>query len=48
MAREDLDGLGYASSSKIDKVVEYDKAKERNGFVAGKHIDKPIKWWFQK
>jgi hypothetical protein len=26
---------------------EYDKAKEKAGFVAGKHIQKQTKWWFQ-
>jgi hypothetical protein len=26
---------------------EYDKAKEKAGFVAGKHIHKKSKWWFQ-
>ena len=26
---------------------EYDKAKEKAGFVAGKHIHKKSSWWFQ-
>jgi hypothetical protein len=46
MAKEDLNQLGYSVA--VDNAVEYDKAKEKQGFVAGKHIDQPIKWWFQR
>jgi hypothetical protein len=48
MAKEDLDQLGFSPESKVETVVEYDKAKEKEGFIAGKHIQQPIKWWFQK
>lgn len=31
----------------MGSAVEYDKTKEKEGFVAGKHIDGRMKWWFQ-
>lgn len=46
MAREDLQNLGY--NHRVEGAVEYDKAKEKAGFVAGKHIAKESKWWWQK
>ncbi|KAL3933397.1 MAG: hypothetical protein SGBAC_010421 [Bacillariaceae sp.] len=46
---KNLDGLlGYAEDKKVYGAHEYDKAKEKAGFVAGKHIAKKEKWWFQK
>lgn len=48
MAKEDLNQLGFSPETKIESVVEYDKSKEKEGYIAGKHIEKPIKWWFQK
>jgi hypothetical protein len=39
--------LGYGDGSQVVGAHEYDKAKEKAGFVAGKHIHKPTKWWFQ-
>jgi len=48
MAEENLDELGYASNQQVVGAHEYDKSKEKAGFIAGKHIDKPNDWWFQK
>jgi cytochrome c oxidase assembly protein subunit 19 len=48
MSRENLDDLGYSEQAKVDGAREYDLAKEKGGFVAGKHISKEGKWWFQK
>eukprot|EP00549_Striatella_unipunctata_P006405 CAMPEP_0118675176 /NCGR_PEP_ID=MMETSP0800-20121206/1305_1 /TAXON_ID=210618 ORGANISM="Striatella unipunctata, Strain CCMP2910" /NCGR_SAMPLE_ID=MMETSP0800 /ASSEMBLY_ACC=CAM_ASM_000638 /LENGTH=82 /DNA_ID=CAMNT_0006570467 /DNA_START=143 /DNA_END=391 /DNA_ORIENTATION=+ len=47
MAKEDLNKLGYAPDARVMGAREYDKAKEREGYIAGKHMDKPNKWWFQ-
>ena len=38
--------MGY--SQEVVGAKEYDKAKEKAGFVAGKHINKEGRWWFQK
>ena len=40
--------LGYSEDKKVVGAHEYDKAKEKAGFVAGKHIQKKEKWWFQR
>lgn len=40
--------LGYSEDKQVVGAHEYDKAKEKAGFVAGKHIHKKTKWWFQK
>ena len=40
--------LGYSEEAKVDKAVDYDKAKEKEGYIAGKHIDGRMKWWFQR
>jgi len=40
--------LGYSEEAKVEKAVEYDKAKEKEGYIAGKHIDGRMKWWFQR
>ena len=48
MASEDLDKLGFSEDAKVEKAVEYDKSKEKEGYIAGKHIDGRTKWWFQK
>jgi len=40
--------MGYSPDAKIKGAYEYDKSRERNGFTAGKHIEKPMKWWFQR
>jgi len=43
MSQEDLNHLGYAH--KITTAKEYDLSKEKEGFVAGKHIDKKRSWF---
>ena len=49
MASEDLGQLGYNEEQLVRGATEYDNAKEKKGFVAGKHIDKSYsKWWFQR
>jgi cytochrome c oxidase assembly protein subunit 19 len=40
MARENLDQMGYSPEAAVRGAREYDGAKERSGFVAGKHIAK--------
>ena len=47
MASENLDQLGFSEEAKVEKSVEYDKAKEKEGYIAGKHIHGRMKWWFQ-
>jgi len=39
--------MGYAKEKDVVGAHEYDKAKEKGGFVAGKHINKQSRWWFQ-
>jgi hypothetical protein len=39
--------MGYAKEKDVVGAQEYDKAKEKAGFVAGKHINKQSRWWFQ-
>ena len=39
--------MGYAKEKDVKGAQEYDKAKEKAGFVAGKHINRQSKWWFQ-
>mmetsp|Transcript_14881 Transcript_14881/g.18149 ORF Transcript_14881/g.18149 Transcript_14881/m.18149 type:complete len:114 (+) Transcript_14881:77-418(+) len=48
MANEDLDQMGYSNDAKVESVSEYDKMREKNGYIAGKHIEKPTKWWFER
>lgn len=48
MASENLDEMGFSDQQKVNKTEEYDYAKEKEGFVAGKHISKAGKWWFQR
>mmetsp|Transcript_21053 Transcript_21053/g.29714 ORF Transcript_21053/g.29714 Transcript_21053/m.29714 type:complete len:122 (+) Transcript_21053:192-557(+) len=48
MSEENLDDLGYSKEAEVKGFSEYDKSKEKAGYVAGKHIDKPNRWWFQK
>jgi cytochrome c oxidase assembly protein subunit 19 len=48
MSKENLDDMGYSEDQKVVEAREYDGRKEREGFVAGKHIQKQSKWWFQK
>lgn len=39
--------MGFSKDKDVVGAQEYDKAKEKAGFIAGKHIQKPSKWWFQ-
>eukprot|EP00980_Cylindrotheca_fusiformis_P010128 scaffold2253_cov119-Cylindrotheca_fusiformis.AAC.3 len=48
MSKENLDDLGYGKDKEVKGAHEYDKAKEKAGYVAGKHIAKKEKWWFQR
>lgn len=49
MAKENLEDLGYSEEAKVINAKEYDKSKEKQGYVAGKHIDKStMKWWWDK
>ena len=47
MAKENLQHLGYSEQATVKGAREYDLAKEKAGFVAGKHIAKESKWWWQ-
>lgn len=47
MAKEKLEDLGYREDAQVVNPVEYDKSKEKAGYVAGKHIAKQSKWWWQ-
>lgn len=48
MAKEDLDELGYSKEAVVrNNPTSYEGIKEKEGFVAGKHIQKRRKWFFQ-
>ena len=47
MSKENLDRMGFSEETKVKGAKEYDRAKEKAGFVAGKHIHKEHKWWWQ-
>lgn len=40
--------MGFSNEAKVNSVAEYDKSKEKEGFIAGKHIEEKTKWWFQR
>ena len=40
--------MGFAPEVQVEGARESDRSKEKNGFVAGKHINKESKWWFQR
>ena len=48
MSREDLDQMGYGNEHTVVGAKEYDNAKEKAGFVAGKHISREAKWWWER
>jgi len=48
MAKEDLNKMGFSSEARVQSAEEYDKSKEREGYIAGKHIERKTKWWFQR
>ena len=39
--------LGYSEDKAVVGAQVYNKSKEKAGFIAGKHIQKKGKWWFQ-
>lgn len=47
MSKENLNDLGYGAEQQVIGATEYDKAKEKAGYVAGKHIAHSNSWWFQ-
>jgi len=48
MAKEDLNGMGFSPDSQVEGARENQRLKEKQGFIAGKHINKESKWWFQR
>ena len=40
--------MGFSNEAKVNSAEEYDKAKEKEGYIAGKHIAEKTKWWFQR
>ena len=47
MSPENLDNLGFSEDQQVTGAREYDNAKEKAGFVAGKHISMERKWWWE-
>lgn len=45
MAKENLDEMGYSEETRITEAKEYDKSKEKEGYVAGKHIKGKLTGW---
>ena len=39
--------LGFAKEKEVKGAMENDRAKEKAGFVAGKHISSRSDWWWQ-
>jgi hypothetical protein len=48
MSQEKLEHLGYGEEQVVQGAKEYDKAKEKAGYTAGKHISTQETWWFQR
>jgi|AntRauTorckE5430_2_1112549.scaffolds.fasta_scaffold06206_2 cytochrome c oxidase assembly protein subunit 19 len=51
MAKENLDDMGYSEAARVKEgtAKEYDKQKEKDGYIAGKHIGvSTMKYWWQK
>jgi cytochrome c oxidase assembly protein subunit 19 len=54
MAQENLDNMGYSDEAKVQGAREYDMAKEKAGFIAGKHVSEAKEagaetvWWWQR
>ena len=40
--------MGFSKDAQVEGAHENDRTKEKQGFVAGKHIKKESKWWFQR
>jgi len=47
MAEEDLDKLGFSKENEITQATSVEGLKEAKGFIAGKHIEKDRKWFWQ-
>ena len=45
MAKENLDEMGFSEDTRITEAKEYDKTKEKEGYVAGKHIKGKLTGW---
>lgn len=45
MAKENLDEMGFSEDTRITEAKEYDKSKEKEGYVAGKHIKGKLTGW---
>eukprot|EP00562_Extubocellulus_spinifer_P002054 CAMPEP_0178478972 /NCGR_PEP_ID=MMETSP0696-20121128/4939_1 /TAXON_ID=265572 /ORGANISM="Extubocellulus spinifer, Strain CCMP396" /LENGTH=110 /DNA_ID=CAMNT_0020106365 /DNA_START=209 /DNA_END=538 /DNA_ORIENTATION=- len=45
MAKENLDEMGFSKETEITETKEYDKSKEREGYIAGKHITGKLTGW---
>lgn len=48
MSQENLDQMGFSDDTRVKGAKEYDMSKEKEGFIAGKHISKTPKWWWQR
>ena len=48
MSKENLEEMGFGKEQEVTGAEEYDKSKEKAGYVAGKHISKPNQWWWEK
>eukprot|EP00553_Chaetoceros_curvisetus_P004248 CAMPEP_0204630260 /NCGR_PEP_ID=MMETSP0717-20131115/20011_1 /ASSEMBLY_ACC=CAM_ASM_000666 /TAXON_ID=230516 /ORGANISM="Chaetoceros curvisetus" /LENGTH=114 /DNA_ID=CAMNT_0051647451 /DNA_START=11 /DNA_END=355 /DNA_ORIENTATION=- len=48
MAKEDLNDMGYSNEATVESAKEYDKSKEKEGYIAGKHIETRTFSWFEK
>jgi len=46
MATEDLNKLGFSPEVEIQKARSSEGIKEQEGFTAGKHINRPRRWFF--
>ncbi len=40
--------LGFSPEAKVEGAKFKERTKEKEGFVAGKHIHKESRWWFQR
>mmetsp|Transcript_13149 Transcript_13149/g.16608 ORF Transcript_13149/g.16608 Transcript_13149/m.16608 type:complete len:112 (-) Transcript_13149:335-670(-) len=47
MAKEDLNTMGFSPSGEVRSVTVMEDDKEGEGFVAGKHIQRRRKWFWQ-
>jgi hypothetical protein len=48
MAKENLENMGYGEGQQVVGAEEYDKSKEKAGYIAGKHIAHSNSWWWQQ